>query len=452
MERRRDQEVRDASPSAAARESSLDDAQSARSSEKRRWWSVLGPGFITGAADDDPSGIGTYSQVGAQFGYTLCWTMLLSFPLMLATQEISARVGRATGHGLAGVLRRHSPAWLVYGLVALFVVANTINLAADLAAMGEVVAMQIGGPRILYVALFGLGCTALQLAVGYGAYVKVLKWLSLSLLAYAGTAFAGHVSWGEVLHSSLVPRVQFSSDFITAIVAVVGTTISPNLFFWQSSEEAEDQRDAPKAKPLRRAPEQAPAELRRIRLDTTVGMAVSNLISWSIIVTAGADLHVKGVTRIEDAAQAAQALQPVAGPLASWIFALGIVGTGLLAAPVLSGSVAYALGQVAGWEVGFGRKLRQAKAFYAALGAVSCIGIGLTLIPVTPMRALFLSAVINGVIVVPILAATMIVASKASIMGNARAKGLLKAGGWIATAAMGLALLAQIAGWLLGSS
>jgi len=249
---------------------------------------ILGPGLITGASDDDPSGIGTYSQVGAQFGYGMSWVMLFSYPLMCAIQEISARIGRVTGSGIAGNIRRHYSPWLLYPIVALLLVANTINLGADLGAMGDVVRMLIGGPPHLYVIFFGIFCVLLQTYVQYARYVSILKWSTLSLFAYVGTALIVDVHWGEVARHTLIPSFSFNGDYITAIVAVMGTTISPYLFFWQSSQESEDQRVDPKAHALVSAPAQAPAALKRIRLDTYFGMGVSNLIALFIIITTAA--------------------------------------------------------------------------------------------------------------------------------------------------------------------
>src|SRR5471030_70653 len=303
---------------------------------------ALGPGLITGASDDDPSGIGTYSQAGAQFGYGVGWTMLLTFPLMAAIQEISARVGRVTGHGIAGNVCRYYSMLLLNMVVALLFIANTINIAADLGAMADATKLLIGGPGIVYVLLFGVTSVAAQIFFDYSRYVAVLKWLTLCLFAYVAALAFAHVHWGEALTGILVPRPTWSADYLTTIVAIFGTTISPYLFFWQASQEAEDQRVDVTKQPLIDKHYGAQKEFHRIRADTIIGMAFSNLIALSIIITAAATLHASGKTDIQTSAQAAEALKPIAGAFAEIIFALGIVGTGLLAIPVLAGATAYA--------------------------------------------------------------------------------------------------------------
>jgi Mn2+/Fe2+ NRAMP family transporter len=297
----------------------------------------LGPGLITGASDDDPSGIGTYSQAGAQLGFGIGWTMLLTYPLMVAIQEIGARIGRTTGHGIAGILCRHYPAWLLYCIVALLFVANTINIGADLSAMADAIRLLIGGPAALYVFIFGAMCVVAIVFMIYARYVSVLKRLTLSLFAYIAALLATKVPWGEALLGVLVPRITWNSAFFTTLLAIFGTTISPYLFFWQASQEAEDQRVNRLERPLIRAPHQAAAAFERIRADTQVGMGFSNLIALAIIFTTAASLHTAGVTNIETSTQAAAALRPIAGEFAFAVFALGIIGTGLLAVPVLAG-------------------------------------------------------------------------------------------------------------------
>src|SRR5467141_1860825 len=304
---------------------------------------TLGPGLITGASDDDPSGIGTYSQAGAQLGYGIGWTMLLTFPLMAAIQEISARVGRVTGHGIAGNVCRYYSMWLLNVVVALLFIANTINIAADLGAMADATKLLIGGHGIIYVVIFGVISVTAQIFLDYKRYVSVLKWLTLSLFAYVGALAFAHISWSQALTGVLVPHISWSADYFTTIVAIFGTTISPYLFFWQASQEAEDQRVDLTKHPLIERQFGVQKEFHRIRADTIVGMAFSNLIALSIIVTAAATLHVAGKTDIESSAQAAEALRPIAGAFAEVIFALGIVGTGLLAIPVLAGATAYAV-------------------------------------------------------------------------------------------------------------
>ena len=407
--------------------------------ERPKLLDVLGPGLITGASDDDPSGIATYSQAGAQFGFGLTWVMLFSWPLMCAIQEISARIGRVTGRGIAGNLRRHYPNPVVYSIVSLLVVANVINLGADLGAMGAALKLLIGGPQLVYVALFGLVTVLLEVFSRYSRYVSILKWLTLSLFAYVGVAFVVNMPWGEVARSLVVPQITLSAGYMTVVVAILGTTISPYLFFWQAEEEVEEVKERPDAKPLERAPEQAPTELRRIRIDTYIGMAFSNLVALFIMLTTAATLHAHGITDIQTSAQAAEALRPIAGPFAFVIFAIGIIGTGLLALPVLAGSSAYALGETFGWHVGLARKPYRAKAFYGAIAVATLVGVILNYSPIDPIRALFWSAVINGVVAVPVMALMMHLSSHRAAMGDFKLHWGLKTVGWAATGVMALA-------------
>ncbi len=405
----------------------------------------LGPGLITGASDDDPSGIATYSQTGAQFGYGLAWVMLFSWPLMCAIQETSARIGRVTGRGLAGNLRRHYPRWVLYGLVGLLLVANTINLGADLGAMAAALRLVVGGPQLLYVALFALLTVLLEMFVHYAVYVSVLKWLTLSLFAYVGVAFVVHVPWATVARSLVVPHVTFGAASLTVIVALLGTTISPYLFFWQAEEEVEGVKERAGAAPLIRAPGQAAAEFGRIRWDTYLGMGISNLVALFIIVTTAATLNAHGVTDIQTSAQAAEALRPIAGRFVFLIFALGIVGTGLLAVPVLASSAAYAVGEAAGFHVGLARKVHRAKGFYATIAAATFVGALLNFTPLDPIKALFWTAVINGVVAVPIMVMMLLLASRSDVMGGFVLPPVLKATGWIATAVMAAAAAGMFA-------
>jgi NRAMP (natural resistance-associated macrophage protein)-like metal ion transporter len=415
--------------------------------ERPKLLQVLGPGLITGASDDDPSGIATYSQAGAQFGYSLGWVMLFSWPLMCAIQEISARIGRVTGRGLAGNLKQHYPPAVVYGIVALLVAANVINLGADLGAMAAALKLLIGGPALLYVALFGLVSVLLEVFSRYARYVSVLKWLTLSLFAYVGVGFVVHLPWGTIWRSLLVPNVTLNAPYLTVVVALLGTTISPYLFFWQAEEEVEETKERIDAKPLIRAPEQAPGEFRRIRVDTYVGMGFSNVVALFIILTTAATLNAHGVTDIQTSAQAAEALRPVAGPFAFAVFALGIIGTGLLALPVLAGSSAYALGEAFGWHVGLARKPLRAKAFYAAIVIATLVGAGLNFTPIDPIKALFWSAVINGVVAVPVMALMMHLSSHRAAMGDFKLHPGLKITGWIATAVMAAAAIGLFLTW-----
>ena len=422
-------------------------AEDVKQPERPKLLQVLGPGLITGASDDDPSGIATYSQVGAQFGYGLSWVMLFSWPLMCAIQEIAARIGRVTGRGIAGNLKRHYPASIGYSIVALLVVANIINLGADLGAMGAALKLLIGGPALAYVAAFGLVSVLLEVFSRYSRYVSVLKWLTLSLFAYVGVAFVVHIPWTTVAYNLVVPHVSLNAGYLTAVVAILGTTISPYLFFWQAEEEVEEVKERPDAKPLQRAPQQAPPEFRRIRIDTMVGMAISNAVALFVILTAAATLNAHGVTDIQTSAQAAEALRPIAGPFAFFVFALGIIGTGLLALPVLAGSSAYALGETFGWHVGLARKPRRAKAFYAAIAVATLLGVLLNMSPIDPIKALFWSAVINGVVAVPVMALMMHLSSHKAAMGEFKLHPGLKVVGWAATAVMALAAVGLFATW-----
>ena len=410
---------------------------------------ALGPGLITGASDDDPSGIGTYSQAGAQLGYGIGWTMLLTFPLMAAIQEISARVGRVTGHGISGNVCRHYSPVLLNLVVALLFIANTINIGADLGAMADAAKLLVGGHSIIYVVFFGVISVVAQIFLDYHRYVSVLKWLTLSLFAYVAALAFAHVSWGEALAGLLIPRITWSADYFTTIVAIFGTTISPYLFFWQASQEAEDQRVDARKQPLIEKHYGAQKEFHRIRADTIVGMAFSNLIALSIIATAAATLHAAGKTDIQTSAQAAEALRPIAGQFAEVIFALGIVGTGLLAIPVLAGATAYAVGEGRRWPVGLARKPKEAVAFYAVLALSAAIGIALNFTSINPISALYWSAVINGVLAVPVMVLLMFMARRQDVMGRFVIDGPLHWLGWLSTAAMLLSVLAMGVGFFV---
>lgn len=416
----------------------------------RGFFRRLGPGLITGASDDDPSGIGTYSQAGAQLGYSIGWTMLLTFPLMAAIQEISARIGRTTGQGIAGILCRHYPSWLLYLIVALLFAANTINIGADLSAMADAVKILIGGPGAIYVVIFGGVCVVATVFMDYARYVRVMKWMTLSLFAYLAALFATKVEWGEALTGVLLPHLTWSGAFFTTLVAILGTTISPYLFFWQASQEAEDQRVNRRDKPLVAAPEQAPKALERIRADTLTGMAFSNIIALAIILTTAATLNKAGVTRVATSAQAAEALRPIAGEFAFALFALGIVATGLLAIPVLAGSAAYAIGEACKWTIGLSRKPKEATAFYATLATAAILGMALTLTPLDPIQALYWTAVINGVVAVPVMIVMMLITAEPRVMGKFTITGWLRWLGWTSTLAMGLCAGAMIVGWFVG--
>jgi NRAMP (natural resistance-associated macrophage protein)-like metal ion transporter len=411
----------------------------------------LGPGLITGAADDDPSGIATYSQVGAQFGMGMLWTMLFSFPLMAAMQEICARLGRITGAGIAENLRKNYPKPVLYGLVLLLCVANIFNLGADVTAMGAAAQLVFGGSLNAYALGFGLLSLFLVVYVPYKKYVHYLKWLTLALFAYVATAFVVHVPWKTALRSTVIPSVTWTTDYWMALVAVLGTTISPYLFFWQASEEAEDVRLNRHESPLKQRPEQALSEFRRISQDTWIGMGFSNLVAFFIILTTAATLHVASAGKgIETAADAAKALQPLAGRLAFLLFALGIIGTGLLAVPVLAGSAAYAVAEAFRWRASLECRPRQAPRFYAVLAAATIIGIALNFLGMNPIRALYWSAVINGVVAVPLMVMLMIMSANAAIVKEFSLPMYQRVVGWAATVVMLLASLAFIASSIRG--
>ena len=411
---------------------------------KPRLLGILGPGLITGASDDDPSGIATYSQAGAQFGFGLTWTLLFSYPLMSVVQEISARIGRTTGQGIAGNMRRYYPNWLLQSVVALLLIANIINIGADLGAMGDALKLIVGGPHLAYVIMFGAISVVLQVFLKYSRYVSVLKWLTLSLFAYFGTVLVVHVPWGEVARGLFIPKLTTDASFWTSVVAILGTTISPYLFFWQASQEVEDQKAKPERKPLKKAPEQAESAIERIRLDTYIGMAFSNLVALAIMITAGATLHASGVTDIGSTSQAAEALKPVAGAFAFGIFALGVIGTGLLAIPVLAGSAGYALGEARKWPTGLNRKPLEAKAFYVTIAVATLLGACLNFTSVNPIKALYWSAVVNGVVAVPVMAVMMLMTGRRDIMGKAVVPPVIRNVGWVATAVMAVAAIVML--------
>lgn len=407
------------------------------------WTSKLGPGLVAGAADDDPSGIATYSQAGAQFGFGMLWTVLLTYPLMVGIQMTSARIGRVTGRGLASNIRRHCPAPLLYGIVSLLVVANTINIAADIAAMGQAVQLLAGGPAPLYAAGFGALSLLLQIMIPYQRYVRILKWLTLALLAYVATLLVVRVPWLQVLRETVLPHLRWTPAWLTTVVAVLGTTISPYMFFWQSSQEVEELRADPQAEALKRAPEQADEEYRRIKIDTVTGMGFSNLVAFCIMLTTAITLHAHGVRDIATSAQAASALRPVAGEFAFILFTLGIVGTGLVAIPVLAGSAAYAVAGTFQWRNSLELAPSAARKFYGIIAASTMAGVALGFTHFDPIQALYWSAVINGVIAVPVMAVMMHLGGRSSVMGEQVLPGWLKALGWLCTGAMAAAVAAM---------
>jgi Mn2+/Fe2+ NRAMP family transporter len=399
----------------------------------------IGPGIITGAADDDPSGIGTYSQAGAQYGLDMLWTIPLAFPLMAAIQSMCGRIGRVTGKGLAANIKAEFPPLVLKGVVALLLAANTLNIGADVAAMGDVGGLVTGLNRHLMTAFFVTVTLLLQLFVPYHRYVSFLKWLTLSLLAYIAVLFFVHVPWSQVVAHTLWPRFKLDSTAAAVVVAIFGTTISPYLFFWQASEEVEDMHCPPRAQSLLRDPGAAPAELRRIRWDTWSGMFYSDITAYFIILATAVTLHVAGVTDIQTAAQAASALRPISGIYAYALFATGIIGVGLMGVPVLAASGAYALSETLGWKWGLERKLSQARGFYGVITVSVLLGFLIQFSPISPMKALFWSAVINGVVAVPLMVVVVLLASRKSVMGKFTANPWVTALGWVATAVMGAA-------------
>ncbi len=402
----------------------------------------VGPGVVTGAADDDPSGIATYTQAGAQFGTSMVWTVFLSLPFMIAIQLVSARIGRVTGKGVAANLRDHTPRWFLLCMVLLLVIANVINIAADVAAMGEAVQLVIGGRAHYYSAAVGLLTVLLQVLVPYRRLAPLLKWLTLTLFAYVAAIFTVNVPWGQVLHDLVLPRLQWTSAYWMTIVAVLGTTISPYLFFWQASQEVEELR---LRGGKRGSDQKVRSDLRRVKQDTMIGMVFSNAIAFFVMVMGAVVLHTAGITDVQSAAQAAQALRPLAGELAFALFAGGIIATGLLAVPVLASSAAYAVAEAFDWPEGLERQWFEAKRFYAIIAVSTLVGTALDFTPIDAMKALFWSAVINGVVAVPIMAGLMLLASKKEVMGPFTSGRKTRWFGWLGTGVMAAAVLMM--GW-----
>ena len=395
---------------------------------------ALGPGLITGAADDDPSGIATYSQAGAQFGYSLGWVMLFSYPLMAATQVISARIGAVTGQGIASNLKRHYSPWLLRAAVFLLLVANIANLGADLGAMGAALQLLIGGPLMAYTIGFALLSIVAEVWISYTRYASILKWLTFSLFAYVGVVFAVHVPWLSVIKNLVIPDIKIDSAHAQTMVAILGTTISPYLFFWQAAQECEEQRGRKIECLLHN--DNAKAELRQIDIDTWVGMGYSNLIALFIIIATAATLHAAGQTDIQTAGQAAEALRPIAGAFTFWLFAAGIIGTGLLAVPVLAGSAAYALSETMGWSEGLDMLPRRARGFYGTIAVATLAGLGLNFTGIDPIKALYWSAVLNGVLAAPLMVVMLLIATNREVMGGLVLPLWLRALGWLATLVM----------------
>src|SRR5712672_2665657 len=411
---------------------------------------LLGPGLVTGAADDDPSGIATYSQAGAQFGYGLLWTVFLTTPFMIAIQLVSAFIGRVTGEGIAATAKRHYPRPFVLVLVGLLVVANTINIAADLAAMGEALSLVIGGLNHEHALIFAATSTLLQVFLPYRRYAPVLKFLTLTLFAYVATALTVNIPWSAALVAAIWPKPTINADYFLMVVAVLGTTISPYLFFWQASQEVEEMNQGKVSRPLRELTRGGDPELDRIKIDTTVGMIFSNTIAFFIILTTAAVLNAHGVTNINSATEAAEALRPLAGDFTFLLFALGIIGTGMLAIPVLAGSAAYGVSEAFGWHATLEAKAPDAVGFYTIIAAATVIGFALGFSGINSIHMLVWSAVINGIVAVPIMAMMMMIVANRKLMGRFRARTRLIALGWLGTALMALAVVALIWSFLAG--
>jgi NRAMP (natural resistance-associated macrophage protein)-like metal ion transporter len=410
----------------------------------------LGPGLVTGAADDDPSGIATYSQAGAQFGYGLLWTVFLTTPFMIAIQLVSGQIGRVTGKGLAANVMELAPRWLVLTLVFLLVAANTFNIAADIAAMGESLSLVIGGLDHEHALIFASTSTLLQVFVPYRRYAPVLKFLTLTLFAYVATALTVEIPWSTALLAAIWPRVTINADYLLMVVAVLGTTISPYLFFWQASQEVEEMNQGRKDRPLRDLVRGGHPALERIKIDTTIGMVFSNVIAFFIILTTAAVLNAHGVTKINSATEAANALRPLAGDFTFLLFALGIIGTGLLAIPVLAGSAAYGVSEAFGWPATLEAKAPDAVGFYTIVAAATAIGFGLGFTGISAIHMLVWSAVLNGIVAVPIMAMMMVIVANSRIMGRFRAKPRLIVLGWLGTGLMTLAVLALFGSFFAG--
>jgi NRAMP (natural resistance-associated macrophage protein)-like metal ion transporter len=416
---------------------------------KRTILRLLGPGLVAGAADDDPSGVATYSQAGAQFGFGLLWTVILTYPFMVAIQVVSARIGRATGEGIVANMRAVFPRWAMVWIVVLVLAANTINIAADLAAMGAATSLVIGGHPALYAVLLGAFCVVLEVMVPYRRYAPILKGLTVVLFFYVGTVLTVRIPWEQAALGALLPQLTWNADYIVTVVAVFGTTISPYVFFWQAAEEVEDMKLDHHVRALRDYHGHIKPVLKRIGVDTAFGMGFSIAIAACIMLTTAATLHQQGITNIETSAQAAEALRPLAGPLTFFLFALGILGTGLLAVPVLAGSAAYAVAEAFNWRSSLELKPLEARGFYSIVAGSTIIGALIGLSPLDPIKMLFWTAVINGVVAVPVMAVMMRLVSSRKVMGPVAAGPVLRVGGWAATAVMALVVAAMLATWAM---
>ena len=412
----------------------------------KRFLNRLGPGLITGASDDDPSGIGTYSQAGAALGFATLWTAIVTLPLMVVVQHICAKIGMVSGRGLAGVLHRYYPRWLLYPAVIGLVVANTINAGADISAISAAVNMFVPVPISVMVVPIALAIVMLQIWGSYRLIVKVFKWLTLSLFAYVIAAFLARPDWSEVARATFFPQIQFTGEYVTTIVAILGTTISPYLFFWEASEEVEEEKSEGRARLTQRLGA-TDDEIRREKVDTVVGMLFCNVVFYFVILAAGATLHVSGKTDIQSATDAAQALRPLAGNLATVLFAVGLIGAGLLAVPVLTGSAAYAVAETFGWPSGLDEKPRHAAKFYAVIAVSTLVGVLIDFVGINPIKALFWAAVINGVVAPPLLVIVMLVANNKRVMGKRTNGPVTNFVGWLAAAVMFAAAIAMCVLW-----
>ncbi|HQZ95506.1 MAG TPA: Nramp family divalent metal transporter [Pyrinomonadaceae bacterium] len=406
----------------------------------------LGPGLITGASDDDPSGIGTYSQAGAALGYATLWTAIVTLPLMVVVQHICAKIGMVSGRGLAGVLNRYYSKKLLFPVVFGLVIANTINAGADIAAIAAAINMFVPIPIAAMVIPIAIAIVVLQIWGSYRLIMKIFKWLTLSLFAYVIAAFLAKPDWYAVAKATFLPQISFTSEYITTIVAILGTTISPYLFFWEASEEVEEEKSEGRAN-LSERKGATDAEIRKEKIDTIVGMLFCNVVFYFVIVSAGATLHVTGQTNIQSATEAAQALRPLAGHFATVLFGIGLVGAGLLAIPVLTGSAAYAVAETFGWPSGLDEKPRHAKKFYGIIAASTLVGVLIDFAGINPISALFWTAVINGVVAPPLLVVVMLVANNKKVMGD-RTNGLwTNIVGWLAASVMFAAAIAMFVTW-----
>jgi NRAMP (natural resistance-associated macrophage protein)-like metal ion transporter len=408
---------------------------------------VLGPGLITGASDDDPSGIGTYAMAGAALGYATLWLAWVTFPLMAGVQLICARIGLVTGTGLAGIMRRRYSGWVVYPAIAALIVANTINAAADIQAIAAGINLLAPLPILAMTVPIGLLILVVQVWGSYKLLVKIFRWLTLSLFAYIGAAFLARPNWGDVLHGTLVPSFSFNSDFLSIIVALLGTTISPYLFFWQASHEVEDQKS--KQNKHDEKPEPAShTELKLAAWDVNAGMLLSNVVMFFIILASAAALHESGKTHIDTATEAAEALRPIAGDGAYVLMALGLIGTGVLTVPILTGSAGYSVAEIFGWKCGLDEKPHAAKGFYWVIAAATVVAMAINYLGIKPMDALFWTAVINGFLAPPLMVIVMLIGNDRKVMGSQRNGAVLNFLGWTATAFMAIAAIVLVYTWM----